>query len=54
MANRVQDARSLSDPWGRPFVYRLADSADGFEILSLGRDGKPGGTGEDADIIEGN
>jgi general secretion pathway protein G len=40
------------DPWGQPYQYRSpADSAaTQYEIRSLGRDGRPGGTGEDADI----
>ncbi len=41
------------DPWGRPFVYASpgARNPNGFDILTLGRDGKDGGAGEDADII---
>ena len=40
-----------SDPWGRPYVYRTPGTKGGeFEVVSYGRDGKPGGTGEDADI----
>jgi general secretion pathway protein G len=39
-----------SDPWGHPYVYRTPGQKGEFEILSYGRDGKPGGTGEDADI----
>ncbi len=38
------------DPWGHPFQYRAPGTKSEFEILSLGRDGQPGGTGEDADI----
>jgi general secretion pathway protein G len=38
------------DPWGRPYIYRNPGQKGDFDILSLGRDGKPGGTGEDADI----
>ena len=38
------------DPWGHPFQYRAPGSKSEFEILSLGRDGQPGGTGEDAEI----
>ena len=38
------------DPWGHAFQYRAPGSKSEFEILSLGRDGQPGGTGEDADI----
>ena len=39
------------DPWGRPYSYRSpAVSGSGFELQSLGKDGKPGGEGVDADI----
>jgi general secretion pathway protein G len=40
------------DPWGRPYLYAgpLAKGAGGFELRTLGQDGKPGGEGEDADI----
>jgi general secretion pathway protein G len=37
------------DPWGRPYVYQLGQSG-GVAILSYGKDGQPGGTGENADI----
>ncbi len=37
------------DPWGNPYVYRRL-SARGFEIISYGADGVPGGEGDDADI----
>ncbi len=39
-----------ADPWGRPYVYRLPGEKAEFQLMSLGRDGKQGGTGEDADI----
>jgi len=39
-----------NDPWGRPYVYRPAAAKGEFEVVSLGRDGKTGGDGEDADI----
>jgi general secretion pathway protein G len=40
-----------NDPWGRPYVYRTPGRATAeFELLSYGRDGKPGGSGDDADI----
>lgn len=47
----VREERQLSDPWGRPVVYRLADGR--FTITTLGADGREGGTGEDADISMG-
>jgi general secretion pathway protein G len=37
------------DPWGRPYVYRLGENG-GVAIISYGKDGQPGGTGENADI----
>jgi general secretion pathway protein G len=39
-----------NDPWGRPYVYRTPGKAGEFELVSYGRDGKPGGSGEDADL----
>jgi general secretion pathway protein G len=40
------------DPWGRPYIYRAPGTVnvDGYDLLSYGRDGTEGGTGEDADI----
>jgi general secretion pathway protein G len=40
------------DPYGRPYVYRSPGEADpeGYDLSCLGRDGQPGGTGEDADL----
>jgi len=40
------------DPWGRPYVYKSPGdvNAQGYDLLTYGRDGQPGGTGEDADI----
>jgi general secretion pathway protein G len=39
-----------ADPWGRPYVYRVPGEKSEFQLFSLGRDGKTGGNGEDADI----
>ena len=39
-----------NDPWGRAYVYRVPGSKTDFDLYSLGKDGKPGGNGEDADI----
>jgi general secretion pathway protein G len=38
------------DPWGHPYRYRLAGENGNYEITSTGKDGQPGGTGENADI----
>ncbi len=42
-----------NDPWGRPYVYRTPGQRGDFDLLSFGRDGKAGGSGEDADIGPG-
>ncbi len=40
-----------ADPWGRPYVYEQPGAHSGdFDLQSYGRDGRPGGTGEDADL----
>lgn len=38
------------DPWGHPYQYRAPGSKGEYEILSLGKDGQPGGAGDNADI----
>src|SRR5262249_46137793 len=39
------------DPWGKPYVYRQPGQ-DGleFDLLSYGKDGQPGGSGDGEDI----
>lgn len=38
------------DPWGRPYVYVAPGQHGEFDLYSLGKDGKPGGENESADI----
>jgi general secretion pathway protein G len=38
------------DPWGNAYQYRSPGSRGDYEIVSLGKDGQPGGTGDNADI----
>lgn len=41
------------DPWGHAYVYRVpGTNGREYAIESLGRDGQPGGTGEDADLSD--
>jgi len=40
-----------SDPWGRAYLYRAPGEHGEFDLQSYGRDGRPGGEGEDADIV---
>jgi general secretion pathway protein G len=46
----VRRERQLVDPWGRPFVYRSPGETAPYELVTLGADGKEGGSGEDADL----
>jgi general secretion pathway protein G len=39
-----------ADPWGNAYMYRQPGAKLDFDIVSYGRDGRPGGSGEDADI----
>ncbi len=40
------------DPWHRPYAYQSpgAHEPDSYDLYTLGKDGTPGGEGEDADI----
>lgn len=39
-----------ADPWGQPYQYVQPGEHGEFDLFSLGKDGKPGGEGEAADI----
>jgi general secretion pathway protein G len=41
-----------ADPWGRPYSYASPGRANpsSYDLYTLGRDGRPGGTDEDADL----
>lgn len=38
------------DPWGNEYKYKYPGKNGYPEIISLGADGRPGGSGEDADV----
>ena len=38
------------DPWGHAYVYKSPGDHGDVDLISLGRDGQPGGEGLDADI----
>lgn len=38
------------DPWDNPYIYKLSSSQRDVDIVSLGSDGQPGGSGEAKDI----
>jgi general secretion pathway protein G len=39
-----------ADPWDRPYQYQSPGSHGEYDLLSYGRDGQPGGDGEDKDV----
>lgn len=40
------------DPWGKPYVYRQPGSGSrDYDLLTLGADGKEGGSDENADLL---
>jgi general secretion pathway protein G len=39
-----------ADPWGKPYAYKQPGEHGDFDLVSLGKDGAPGGTGDNADI----
>lgn len=43
-------ASELKDPWNREFTYRVPGEGRPFDLVSLGKDGTPGGSSVDADI----
>ena len=38
------------DPWGRAYVYRSPGENGDYDLLTFGKDGQPGGEGENAEI----
>lgn len=42
--------RLPDDPWGRPYQYLAPGVRGPFDLMSFGADGRPGGSGVDADI----
>ena len=39
------------DPWGNNYIYTSPGDHGGFDIVSYGADGQPGGKDEDADVV---
>jgi len=38
------------DPWGKPYLYKIPGERGDFDLTSYGKDGQPGGSGDNADI----
>lgn len=39
------------DPWGRAYIYQSPGTHAEYDLSSYGRDGNPGGEGEDRDVV---
>jgi general secretion pathway protein G len=39
------------DPWGRSYIYKVPGEHGEYDLVSYGKDGQPGGTGEASDIV---
>jgi general secretion pathway protein G len=39
-----------ADPWGKPYQYQCPGTHGEYDLWSYGRDGTPGGEGEDKDV----
>ncbi|MCY1179879.1 Type II secretion system protein G precursor [compost metagenome] len=38
------------DPWGRDYLYKAPGDNGDYDLTTLGKDGQPGGDGENADV----
>lgn len=47
----IDKRENIEDPWGRVFLYRSPGKEGAFDLYTYGRDGHPGGTREDSDIL---
>jgi general secretion pathway protein G len=46
----IDPTYDMKDPWGHTIHYHVLQDGT-FSLTSFGADGKPGGTGQDADIV---
>lgn len=46
----LKKADSLTDPWGRPYLYRFPGEHGEFDLYTLGADDQEGGEGENQDL----
>jgi len=47
----IKNSGTFLDPWGTPYQYSSPAQSKPFEIISLGKDKKPGGREQDADLL---
>lgn len=46
----VKNKELLKDPWGNEYIYSCPGKYEEFDVWSYGKDGKPGGSGDNKDI----
>ncbi len=46
----LQQSELPEDPWGNPYEYRVPGEKKAYDIVSLGSDGRQGGTDDASDI----
>lgn len=46
----VRDRKVLNDPWGRPVQYTVDAEGRAFQVISLGADGRVGGSSVNRDL----
>jgi general secretion pathway protein G len=46
----LNHAKGIIDPWNQGYIYKVPGQHGPFDVMSLGADGKEGGTGDDQDI----
>lgn len=44
------DKRVPLDPWGNAYLYKFPGEHREYDLVSLGKDGRPGGEGTNADV----
>jgi general secretion pathway protein G len=47
----LSQSKIPQDPWGNDYRYASPGQRGEYDILSLGADGKPGGEGENQDVV---
>ncbi|MBA3517297.1 MAG: type II secretion system major pseudopilin GspG [Rhizobiales bacterium] len=47
----LQQSELPLDPWGKPYEYRVPGEKKSYDIVSLGSDGRQGGTDDAADLV---
>jgi len=47
----LRGSKIPQDPWGNEYHYQFPSQAGGYQLISYGADGSPGGADENADVV---